>query len=166
MVIRWVILLPGVGGILKLVLEDIVTRDSALLLASASGRICAYCHKLEVFGVDSVLTFEELKLPPGFLTDRAIMKALENGYLIDRGTWKADLARHAGYTLRLGDHAEVCEARQAHAPKNREFVVRSLNEGEHLDLMSGDTAKLFSVEVLKLPRSRACFHRRKGSHFL
>ena len=109
--------------------------------------------------------FEDLHLPLGFLTDRSIKRALESGYLIDRGTWQADLIRHASYTLRLGDHVEVCEAREAHAPITRDFVVRNLVSGEHIELKPGDTAKLFSIEVLRRPSSVLAFTVARGLMF-
>lgn len=98
-------------------------------------------------------TFEDLNIPPGFLTDRQIRCSLEGGYLIQRGSWCAELIRHASYTLRIGDHIEIADSSAANVENERRFKRVDLKEGDHVDLRPGDTAKLFSIEVLHLPAS-------------
>ena len=95
--------------------------------------------------------FDRLPIPQGFLTDAQIRLALENEDLIVPGSWDANCIRHASYTLRLGTKVEIASASRANAEEGRDFAVRDLHTGDHFDLMPGDTAKLYSTEMLRLP---------------
>ncbi len=94
---------------------------------------------------------DRLPIPQGFLTDAQIRLALENEDLIVPGSWDANCIRHASYTLRLGTKVEIASASRANAEEGRDFAVRDLHTGDHFDLMPGDTAKLYSTEMLRLP---------------
>jgi deoxycytidine triphosphate deaminase len=95
--------------------------------------------------------FEDLGIPQGFLTDAHLTLALDNQSLIVPGSWDAKCIRHASYTLRLGTKVEIASASRANLEEGRDFFVRDLHGGDHFDLMPGDTAKLYSTEMLRIP---------------
>ena len=95
--------------------------------------------------------FDQLLIPQGFLTDAQIRIALENEDLIVPGSWDAGCIRHASYTLRLGTKVEIASASRANVEEERDFAVKDLHAGDHFDLNPGDTAKLYSIEMLRLP---------------
>lgn len=109
--------------------------------------------------------FDELGIPPGFLTDRHIRTALENDTLIARGTWTKECIRHASYTLRLGSRIEVASASKANQDARRDFAIQDLIDGEYFELKPGDTAKLYSNEILRLPHSVLGFTVARGLMF-
>lgn len=88
----------------------------------------------------------------GYLADHQIIKALENGYLIDKGTWDTKQIRHASYTLRLGERIEVARGSRATHTETKEFTLVNLTAAQpRLELYPGDTALLYSKEHLRLP---------------
>jgi deoxycytidine triphosphate deaminase len=95
--------------------------------------------------------FDRLPIPQGFLTDAHIRIALENEDLIVPGSWDAKCIRHASYTLRLGTKVEIASASRANVEEGRDFAVKDLHDGDHFDLNPGDTAKLYSIEMLRIP---------------
>jgi deoxycytidine triphosphate deaminase len=95
--------------------------------------------------------FDRLRIPQGFLTDAQIRIALENEELIVPGSWDANCIRHASYTLRLGTKVEIASASRANLEEARDFAVKDLHAGDHFDLNPGDTAKLYSIEMLRIP---------------
>ena len=110
-------------------------------------------------------TFDELGLPAGFLTDAHIRKALDNGQLVVPDSWDEKCIRHASYTLRLGNKVEVASAARANEEHRRDFAVRDLTNGEYMDLEPGDTAKLYSIEILSMPDSVLGFTVARGLMF-
>jgi deoxycytidine triphosphate deaminase len=107
-------------------------------------------------------SFAELVHGYGFLTDRQITAALENRYLLDPGTTDDSCIRHASYTLRLGQRVEIAEAVRANSEHRRDFQVRDIAAGDTLDLNPGDTAKLYSIEILDLPNEVLAFTVARG----
>jgi deoxycytidine triphosphate deaminase len=96
-------------------------------------------------------SFDEVVMSVGFLNDKQIIAALAEEYLIERGTADLTQVRHASYTLRLGERAELCGALGASHQKKRSFEVRNLDANQPLELQPGDTALLYSMENLRLP---------------
>jgi deoxycytidine triphosphate deaminase len=110
-------------------------------------------------------SFDETIKQLGFLTDRNITAALEEGFLLERGTWDASNLRHASYTLRLGGRVEVCRAANSHGTA-KEFTLVQLNAAEpHFELRPGDTAMLYSLEHLRFPDSVLGFTVARGLLF-
>lgn len=109
--------------------------------------------------------FEALHLPQGFLTDRHIKLALKNQLLLVPGTWVDTSIRHASYTLRLGHKIEVARSCAANKEERRDFTVQDLKVGDSFDLQPGDTAKLFSIEILHLPKDVLAFTVARGLMF-
>jgi len=68
-------------------------------------------------------SFAELIPQIGFLTDRQILIALDEGHLLERGTWEQSQLRHASYTLRLGDRVEIARAANSAHTKTKEFTI-------------------------------------------
>jgi deoxycytidine triphosphate deaminase len=96
-------------------------------------------------------SFAELIPQTGFLTDRQILTCLEEGYLLEDGTWEQPQLRHASYTLRLGHKVEICRAANSAHP-SRELTVVNLTQTEsRLAIRPGDTALLYSKEHLRFP---------------
>jgi deoxycytidine triphosphate deaminase len=101
----------------------------------------------------------------GFLTDRSIHAALKAEFLIEPGTWEQSQIRHASYTIRLGDRVEV--ERNSGGGREREHIVLTLTKGgTPLELNPGDTAKLYSLENLRLPASILGFTVARGLLFV
>ncbi|MBM3157555.1 MAG: hypothetical protein FJ004_09785 [Chloroflexi bacterium] len=99
-------------------------------------------------------TFDEVVPIHGFLTDHHISEALQNGYLIEWGTFEASLVRHASYTLRLGDTVHI--SRKPSQSKNAGTVfdiVRLSPANPILRVRPGETALLYSMEYLRFPPS-------------
>lgn len=96
-------------------------------------------------------SFEDLVPTSGFLTDRQIKRALEEGYLIQANTWEQSLVRHASYMLRLGDRVDVAQAAQSTRQEKKTFELRRIGKSESVELLPGDTALLYSMEHLALP---------------
>jgi deoxycytidine triphosphate deaminase len=111
------------------------------------------------------MPYADLRLPTGFLTDRAIRRALNEGYLITRGTWSEGSIRHASYTLRIGARIEVADFARANVEDRRIFVRHDLHAGEHIDVRPGDTAKLYAIEILDLPNEVLAFSVARGLFF-
>jgi deoxycytidine triphosphate deaminase len=101
----------------------------------------------------------------GFLTDRQIRAALQNRYLIDPGTADQNSIRHASYTLRVGSRIEVAAAARANTEERRDFNVQEIRQGDSVELHPGDTAKLFSIEILDLPADVLAFTVARGLMF-
>lgn len=95
--------------------------------------------------------FDEIVDSPGFLTDTNIISALQQDYLVEKGTADIGQVRHASYTLRLGDRVEVCAAVGSSHKSQRTLEVRRLNPDQPLELQPGDMALLYSAENLRLP---------------
>lgn len=110
-------------------------------------------------------TFRELNLAKGFLVDWQLKHALDHNMLIVPGTWSDSSIRHASYTLRLGDKVELALCSDSNQEERRDFVVHDLKHGDHLDLNPGDTAKLFSIEILDLPKDILAFTVARGLMF-
>jgi deoxycytidine triphosphate deaminase len=110
-------------------------------------------------------TFNELNIPLGFMTDHQIKLALENGFLIQNGSWEAGFVRHASYTLRIGDRIEIAHATAANIEEERYFKRIDLSPTSSVELRPGDTAKLYSIEVLNLPQSVLAFTVARGLMF-
>jgi dCTP deaminase len=105
--------------------------------------------------------FDELLPDVGYLTDAQIEKALAAGYLIEEGTWESSQVRHASYTIRLGQRVEI-ERYQSGQSGPREKVSLSLKKGDNLELRPGDTAMLYSLETLRLPKTVLAFTVARG----
>jgi deoxycytidine triphosphate deaminase len=97
----------------------------------------------------------------GFLSDEQIRSRLQQGDLIERGTWEEESIRHASYTLRLGDRVELAKA----TDPDRRFMVVRLAPGEAFDLAPFDTALLYSRESLNLPENVLGFTVARGLLF-
>jgi deoxycytidine triphosphate deaminase len=97
-------------------------------------------------------TFEEVVPQIGFLTDRNIRIAIEQGFLIEQGTGTPEQVRHASYTLRLGGEIKVARSRSSAQSATKEFVVKNITQNDPvLDLFPGDTALLYCIERLRMP---------------
>ena len=81
-------------------------------------------------------------------------------------TWDAASIRHASYTLRLGGHVEIAYANRAASDERRDFVVQDLRQGDSLALNPGDTAKLYSIEILDIPDSVLAFTVARGLMYI
>ena len=112
-----------------------------------------------------VPNFEALEIPLGFMTDRQIKACLENGFLIKGGSWEPEFIRHASYTLRIGDHVEIADAASANIEEARHFKRIDLGPTTSIQLRPGDTAKLYSIEVLDFPESVLGFTVARGLMF-
>lgn len=111
------------------------------------------------------MKFNDLNIPVGFMTDQHIRLSLNEGFLIDRGSWEDEFVRHASYTLRIGDHVEIANAVRANVEEDRHFERHDLSLGQHVELYPGDTAKLYSMEVIRLPESVLAFTVSRGLMF-
>lgn len=97
-------------------------------------------------------TFEDLVQQLGFLSDRQIMSALTEGYLLEKGSWDKSNLRHASYTLRLGSRVEISRANPPSLTHTKEFTVTQLTQSDpRVDIRPGDTALLYSMETLRFP---------------
>jgi deoxycytidine triphosphate deaminase len=110
--------------------------------------------------------FGELIPTYGFLTDRQITLALDNGYLVTAGTFDKEGIRHASYTLRLGHRVEVAAAARANNEERRDFNIQEICNGQSVDLHPGDTAKLYSIELLDLPDDVVAFTVARGLMYI
>ena len=54
-------------------------------------------------------------------------------------------------TLCVGSRIEVAAAARANTEERRDFNVQEIRQGDSVELHPGDTAKLFSIEILDLP---------------
>src|SRR5438046_3053931 len=95
-------------------------------------------------------SFEDVVTDQGFLVDSHINAALAAGFLIESSTWSPDSVRPASYILRLGARAEVAPAASA-SEATRRMTVVTISTDRPLELRPGDTALLYSREVLTLP---------------
>lgn len=102
---------------------------------------------------------------PGFLTDGQIQTRLEAGELIDTGTWDVGCVRHASYSLRVGSRIEVERAGQARDAE-RQRLALTLVAGRYLELEPGDTALIYSIERLRLPKDVMGFTVARGLLFV
>jgi deoxycytidine triphosphate deaminase len=94
----------------------------------------------------------ELIPQPGYLTDRQIHACLQAEYLFEQGTWSKDQVRHASYTLRLGSRVDLARASDSIGETQKEIRLITLTRAQpHLDLRPGDTALLYSLEILRFP---------------
>jgi deoxycytidine triphosphate deaminase len=110
--------------------------------------------------------FQQLAVPAGYLTDKQITKCLNSGHLLEKGTWDKTQIRHASYTLRLGSRIELARASDALGSTVREMRLVTLTKGkEYLDLQPGDTALLYSLELLRFPSSILGFTVARGLLF-
>lgn len=111
-------------------------------------------------------SFDELTPNVGYLTDKKIMKCLENGFLLEKGTWDPGQVRHASYTLRLGSRVELARAADSIGSITREMRVVTLTKSRpDLELLPGDTALLYSSEVLRFPLALLGFTVARGLLF-
>lgn len=101
-------------------------------------------------------------IPVGFLTDSHIEALLNDKKPIVPNTWEKASIRHASYTLRIGDRVEIAHASKANIDERRDFLVRDLRPGEYVELSPGDTAKLYSIEILDLPDDILAFTVARG----
>src|SRR4030095_11707407 len=107
-------------------------------------------------------SFAELIPQHGFLNDRQIAASLDHAYLIVPGTFEKAGIRHASYTLRLGNKVEIAAAARANREETRNFHVQDLIVGQSIELQPGDTAKLYSIEILDLPNDVLAFTVARG----
>jgi deoxycytidine triphosphate deaminase len=111
--------------------------------------------------------FEEIVPVSGFLVDSQIRTALNDGHLIEKGTWEDSQIRHASYQLRLGDRVEISRASLAGSQNTKELsLVRLSSVNDTLELRPGDTALLYSMENLRLPDSVLGFTVARGLLFV
>jgi deoxycytidine triphosphate deaminase len=103
----------------------------------------------------------------GYLTDKQILRCLEAGLLVDKGTGDKGQIRHASYTLRLGSRIELARAADAIGSKTRELRLINLTKTHpDIDLQPGDTALLYSLEYLKFPNDVLGFTVARGLLFV
>ena len=96
--------------------------------------------------------FEDVVKQVGFLTDRNILAALTSNCLLEKGSWRPENLRHASYTLRLGDRVHLCRASSGTTAQTKEFTVVQLTQAEpRVEIRPGETALLYSMEVLRFP---------------
>lgn len=113
------------------------------------------------------MNFEDLIPSTGFMTDRHIRKALNDGYLIEKGTWEESLIRHASYMLRLGDTVHVSRFSDVGNKGQRAFdIIRLGTHNPSLSLSPGDTALLYSQEYLRFPYAVIGFTVARGLLFI
>lgn len=111
-------------------------------------------------------TFSEVIPTQGFLTDKRITEALEQGLLLEKGSWSKDSIRHASYTLRLGDEVRVARAQSSGSTTaTKTFELVRLSPGKSVSLRPGDTALLYSLETLRFPDSVLGFTVARGLLF-
>lgn len=67
--------------------------------------------------------------------------------------------------MRFGDRAEIARANRANTEDRRDFVLVDLQQGDHLELNPGDTAKLYSMEHFVLPHDILGFTVARGLMF-
>ena len=102
----------------------------------------------------------------GFLVDSQIRERLDAGDLLEQGTWQPELIRHASYTLRLGNSAQLCRAVDASLAPVKEFTIVHVNQETPLVLQPGDTARLYSLEHLRIPENVMAFTVARGLLFV
>ena len=66
----------------------------------------------------------------------------------------------------MGQHVEVAAAARANTELRRDFNVQEIRQGEFLELHPGDTAKLYSIEILHLPNDVLAFTVARGLMFI
>src|SRR5262245_42617332 len=101
-------------------------------------------------------------VPVGLLIDSQIRAGLEAGTLISPGTYDTERISHASYELGLGE-AHVASLS---AIGDREFTIKRLSKDQPLKLNPGEIARLYSLEVLQLPRNIAAFTVARGLLFV
>ncbi len=102
----------------------------------------------------------------GYLTDKQILKCLEAGHLLEKGTWDKEQIRHASYTLRLGSRVELARAADSVGSRTREMRLINLTKAQpDLELKPGDTALLYSLELLRFPAQLLGFTVARGLLF-
>ena len=111
-------------------------------------------------------SFDDIVPEVGFLIDAQIRDALNNGFLIEKGTWEESQIRHASYQLRLGERVEIARAKSASSQNTKELSVVKLSKlNDIVEIRPGDTALLYSGENLKLPPSILGFTVARGLLF-
>jgi deoxycytidine triphosphate deaminase len=111
-------------------------------------------------------SFDEIVEEVGYLTDRQIQLALNEGHLLEEGSWDESCVRHASYTLRLGDRVEIARANASATSDTKEFTVVRLTATEpRIEIRPGDTALLYSLERLQFPRNVLGFTVARGLLF-
>lgn len=113
------------------------------------------------------MSFETLVPTSGFLVDRQIRQSLQEGYLLEQGTWQLEQVRHASYTLRVGEEVRIARATDANSSTSRQFSVYHLAEkSKEVDIYPGDTALLYSCERVRLPDCVLAFTVARGLLFV
>ena len=110
--------------------------------------------------------FESIVKQLGFLTDRQILAGLNQGFLLETGSWDQKNLRHASYTLRLGSEVRICRAAGVATTATKEFtVVQLTSAAPKIEIRPGDTALLYSMERLTFPDSVLGFTVARGLLF-
>lgn len=109
--------------------------------------------------------FEQLVKDVGFLSDTQIKRCIENGFLLEAGSWNESQIRHASYTVRLGDKVEISRLSDWNGEGARPFTVHRLSAGNSVQLQPGDIAMLYSQENLRFPNSILGFTVARGLLF-
>ena len=113
-----------------------------------------------------MVAFEAVVKQLGFLTDRQILAGLEDGHLLEKGSWDRSSLRHASYTLRLGNEVRICRAGGSAPTATKEFAVVHLTQATpKIKIHPGDTALLYSMETLRFPDSVLGFTVARGLFF-
>jgi deoxycytidine triphosphate deaminase len=118
----------------------------------------------KAMGTEEAMSAYTTAVPAGFLNDQDIKSGLDLGLLIQAGTYEEALIRPSSYMLRLGSQAHVARAIRSGDVK-REFAVVHISEDEPLVLEPGDTALLYTKEILTLPADIQAFTVARGLMF-
>ncbi len=112
------------------------------------------------------MQFDDIVPITGYLTDKYIRTSLENGFLIEKGTYDDAQIRHASYMLRLGETIHIARTSQQSQDRGVLFDIVHINpEKPVLFLHPNETALLFSLEYLRFPPSVLGFTVARGLLF-
>lgn len=109
-------------------------------------------------------TVDQVISVSGFLCDKHIRAALDDGFLIDQGSWDASFIRHASYSLRLGFQVRVKPITPEREEDNA-FIIRNLTKDALLEIQPGEIALLYTWEHLNLPSNMLAFSVARGLLF-
>jgi deoxycytidine triphosphate deaminase len=99
------------------------------------------------------------------MVDADLRRALQDGHLIERGTWDASCVKHSSYILRVGYEVEYPHAGNLEPSDRHVFHGRRLGRGESVEIPPGSTALVKPIERFRLPDSVVAFTIPRGFLF-
>lgn len=111
------------------------------------------------------MLYEELHIDPGYMVDVDLLRALQDGHLIERGTWDPTYVKHSSYLLRAGYEVEYPHTGSLEPSDRHVFRGRRLGHGDSVEIPPGSTALVKPIERFRIPDSVVAFTIPRGFLF-